>query len=205
MLALIGVFPKQIDRGSRVAQAHGATLGGNFVSSFQASVGFSGQPMLDYEGLERDRLDVSWPPKPQPGHLLINGTFDKLVTKNRMEGRYRRCTYSRLKLACLVLLRQPTQRHLLNAPKEADQCGAIYCISPSPFVPLEELKCEIVISEIDPETSLQKQLLLRCRAEVLRVVADRHLPGWGIACRVLDCSTTLYRGTNALSSSTNEA
>jgi hypothetical protein len=202
MLALIGVFPKQIDRGSDLARAPGATAGGNFASFFQASVGFSGQTMLDYNGLERGRLDVSWPPKPQPGYLPIIGTFEKLEIKNRTNDRYRRRTCSRLKLACLVLLRQ---RRVLNALTEAIQCEAIYCISPSPFVPLEELKCEIVISEIDPETSQQKQLLLRCHAEVLRVVADRHLPGWGIACRAFDCSATLFRGTDAITASIKEA
>ena len=128
--------------------------------------------MLDCNGLERSRLDVSWPPKPQKGYLLLNGTFEKLEIKNRRDDRYRRRTHSRPKLACLVLLRQPTQTLVLNALEVAIHCEAIYCISREPFVPPEELRCEIVICEIDPETSAQKQLLLRCRAEVRRVVAD---------------------------------
>jgi hypothetical protein len=187
-LALIGVFPKQIAG-----------------SSFQVSVAFSGQAMLDCNGLERSGLDVTWPPRSCPGYLLVNGTFEKLEITNQPDDRYRPRPSSRLKLACLVLLRQPTRRQMLNALIETVQCEAIYCISPEPFVPLAELRCEIVTSAIDPETSLQKQLLLRCRAEVLRVVADRHLPGWGIASRVLDCNTTLHRGTNAVAASIREA
>ncbi len=62
----------------------------------------------------------------------------------------------------------------------------LYCISPEPFAPLEEVEVEVVI----PAHMCRRHrgmVFLLCRAEVVRTLADWRVPGYGIDCRVLDC------------------
>ncbi len=63
----------------------------------------------------------------------------------------------------------------------ADYLGSdgMYCISPEVFEPLEELECEVRIQG-------EKLVVMRCRAEIVRVVADWKTPGFGIDCKMLD-------------------
>jgi hypothetical protein len=48
------------------------------------------------------------------------------------------------------------------------------------------LDCEVVIPGQDRGISSKDSLVLRCRAEVVRVVADGLKPGYGLACRLKD-------------------
>jgi hypothetical protein len=46
------------------------------------------------------------------------------------------------------------------------------------------LECEVVIPAQDLGVSAEDSLILHCRAEVIRVVADGLKPGYGLACRL---------------------
>lgn len=59
---------------------------------------------------------------------------------------------------------------------------SLFCTSAEVFEPLEKLECEVRIP--GPTTAV-----VRFRAEVQRVIADCHLDGFGIDCRLLDYET----------------
>jgi len=56
-----------------------------------------------------------------------------------------------------------------------------YCISERPFSPHEWLECELTISSAQPGAPLDKGLVLRCTAEVVRLLPAG--PRFGLACR----------------------
>jgi len=90
-------------------------------------------------------------------------------------------------------LPRPVRLHRLGEPRvfealvEDITCEGFYCNSPELFAPSEEVQCDVIIAGPSLGPPLGATLILRCRAEVLRTVADWHVPGYGIDFQVLDC------------------
>ena len=59
-----------------------------------------------------------------------------------------------------------------------------YCTSARPFSPNERLECEIAVSDFEPASLAEPELVLRCSVEVVRLVANGMEPGYGVACRM---------------------
>lgn len=61
-----------------------------------------------------------------------------------------------------------------------------YCMAPRPFTPGEWIECDILVPTLaDPHRDL---LVLRCRAQVLRVETTGKEDAYGLACRIEDYS-----------------
>jgi PilZ domain len=90
----------------------------------------------------------------------------------------------RLKLPYAVVLHRLGEVSGVKTTIEDISSDGFYCLSAQPFSPNEKLHCEIVIPNQDSASSTEGSLLLRCRAEVVRVMADGRTPGYGLACRL---------------------
>jgi PilZ domain-containing protein len=118
-----------------------------------------------------------------PARDLLRGPWSRGVPKRWGASlREDRGTDPSLKLRCPILLYRPGEPRAVKAVTEEISRQGFYCISPEVFAPLDRVECEVTISL----EGLPKSTTLRCRAEVLRLVADRHLSGYGVVCRVLD-------------------
>jgi hypothetical protein len=92
----------------------------------------------------------------------------------------------RLKLPySIVLYRLGDSRGIRTTTQDISSDG-FYCVSEQPFSPSEKLECEVVIPSQVLGVSNGENLVLRCRAEVVRVIADGLRPGYGLACHVED-------------------
>jgi hypothetical protein len=90
----------------------------------------------------------------------------------------------RLKLPYSIVLHRQGDAVGVETTTENISSDGFYCISEQPFSPNETLECDVVIP--DQEASPEKSLVLHCRAEVIRVMADGLGPGYGLACRLTD-------------------
>jgi hypothetical protein len=64
-------------------------------------------------------------------------------------------------------------------------CEGFFCITESFFTPREKLDCELVLTSDDGQP-VDEAIVLRCRAEVVRVVRHSQNSMFGLACRVAD-------------------
>lgn len=101
---------------------------------------------------------------------------------------------ARCKLSYPVRLHIPGEPQWVPATTSDVSSEGFYCTSASPFRPHAQLDCEIVIP-MEGVTSTppahapypkraQPQLVLRCRVQVVRLVAKGLDPGYGMACRI---------------------
>src|SRR5579863_1485540 len=88
--------------------------------------------------------------------------------------------HPRLRLSYLLRLFRP------GTTAQGLSCDGFYCISDHPVQPHERIECELLIPSEQLGESSEPDLVLRCRAEVVRVVADRLAPRFGVACRLED-------------------
>jgi hypothetical protein len=96
---------------------------------------------------------------------------------------------ARCKLSYPVRLHIPGEGQWVSATTSDVSSDGFYCTSASPFRPHSELDCEIVIPtegvvSPPPAHTAHSQLVLRCRVQVVRLVAKGLDPGYGMACRI---------------------
>ena len=96
---------------------------------------------------------------------------------------------ARCKLSYRVRLHIPGEPSWTPAVTNDVSSEGFYCTSAHPFRPHAQLDCEIVIptggaGPAPPAVVSRSQLVLRCRVEVVRLVARGLDPGYGIACRI---------------------
>lgn len=92
----------------------------------------------------------------------------------------------RLKLPYSIVLHRLGDLTGIQTTAEDISSDGFYCISDQPFSPNEQLDCEVLIPPQDSSGATEKNLVLHCRAEVVRVVADGLKPGYGLACHLKD-------------------
>src|ERR1700722_3707834 len=85
-----------------------------------------------------------------------------------------------------VILYRSAGEGRVEAERERVGSECFYCISEQPFSPLEQLDCEITIPGDQFGCSREEGLVLRCRVEVLRIVAKGLEVGFGVACRLIE-------------------
>jgi len=64
-------------------------------------------------------------------------------------------------------------------------CEGFFCITKSYFSPREKLDCELVLIGGNDQPA-DEAIVLRCRAEVVRVVRENEHSAFGLGCRVAD-------------------
>lgn len=95
----------------------------------------------------------------------------------------------RLKLAYPVRLRQMGEKEQVETRTEDLSCEGFLCVSEHVFSPHEILECELVIPSREADQPVpEHDIVLCCRAEVVRVVPEVLGGMFGIACRFADYS-----------------
>src|SRR5450432_3623547 len=92
----------------------------------------------------------------------------------------------RLKLPYSIVLHRLGDSEGIQTTTQDISSDGFFCISEQPFSPHEKLECEVVIPAQDLRVSEAGSLVLHCRAEVVRVIADGLKPGYGLACHLED-------------------
>lgn len=107
----------------------------------------------------------------------------KIVNGNAQRERRRR---PRLKLAYPLRLYRPGEAFRTETVTENISCDGFFCVTRRAFHSGETLPCEVVIpGEKLGETSVE-DMVLSCRAYVVRVVPWNGGTTFGVACRVMD-------------------
>jgi len=104
-----------------------------------------------------------------------------IVTGEALERRRR----PRLTLAYPVRLFRVGSRSRIETKTENVSCEGFLCITESFFSPREKLDCELVLTTASGRTA-DEAIILRCRAEVVRVERHNENFTFGVACRVSD-------------------
>jgi hypothetical protein len=102
----------------------------------------------------------------------------------RTDGGIDRRRHPRLRLSYLLRLLRPGHSTGIQTQTEDLSCDGFYCIADHPVLPQEMVECELLIPGELAGDPLESGLVLRCRAEVVRVVPDPLAPRFGIACRL---------------------
>jgi PilZ domain len=93
----------------------------------------------------------------------------------------------RVRLAYPVRLIQPGLDVRVETKTEDLSCEGFFCISERVFSPHETLECELVIPGGKPsQPAPERDMVLRCRAEVVRVEPQSRSGAFGVACRFAD-------------------
>jgi hypothetical protein len=100
------------------------------------------------------------------------------------EGGTDRRRHPRVRLSYLLRLFRPGHSAGIETQTEDLSCDGFYCISEHPILPKERIECELLIPGEQADDPWQSDLVLRCRAEVVRVVPDPAGPTFGVACRL---------------------
>ena len=107
----------------------------------------------------------------------------KVVNGNALADRRRR---PRLRLAYCLRLSRPGERSLTETKTEDISCEGFFCVTYRSFCSGETLQCELVIPGGEQDHEIVQEMVLRCRADVVRVVPRENNMGFGIACRLAD-------------------
>jgi hypothetical protein len=91
----------------------------------------------------------------------------------------------RMKLAYPVRLRRAGSPISTDAKTENLSSDGFFCLTRQSFSPRETLLCEIVIPRNQPTDAEERDVVLRCRAEVVRVVYRPDELAFGVACRLV--------------------
>lgn len=92
----------------------------------------------------------------------------------------------RLRLAYPLRLRRPGERSRLETKTEDISCEGFLCATDRIFSPGEILECELVIASAEIRHPLEHDMVLRCQAEVVRVVPRAGGSAFDVACRLAD-------------------
>jgi len=92
----------------------------------------------------------------------------------------------RLRLAYRVRLRRPGDTSPMETKTQNVSCEGFFCTIEGAFSPGESLDCELVISNQELGRSAELAMVLRCRAEVVRVAPQPGTRSVGLACRLAD-------------------
>jgi hypothetical protein len=112
-----------------------------------------------------------------------NMLLPKTVTEDAPDRRRR----PRLRLAYPVRLRHLGDEEPVETKTEDLSCEGFFCISDHLFSPHETVECELVIPSGEPcQPVPEHDIVLRCRAEVVRVVPAGPGGMFGVACRLAD-------------------
>ena len=108
---------------------------------------------------------------------------NRVITADDERDRRRR---PRLRLAYSLRLRRTGETVEVIARTEDVSCDGFYCIAQRPFLPREWLECELVIPGDELGYASGISLVLRCHAEVVRIVPVGLKSECGLACRLED-------------------
>ena len=92
--------------------------------------------------------------------------------------------HPRVRLSYLLRLFQHGHSAGIETQTEDLSCGGFYCILDHPVLPNEKIECELLIPGELPGDPWDSDLVLRCRAEVVRVDPDPLASTFGVACRL---------------------
>ncbi len=92
----------------------------------------------------------------------------------------------RLRLAYALSLRRPGDRSRLETTTLDVSCEGFFCVTDRLFYLGETLDCELVIPAEPDGHAAEQEMVLRCQAEVVRVVPREDSSAFGVACRLAD-------------------
>lgn len=93
---------------------------------------------------------------------------------------------SRLRLAYPLRLYRLGEASRTETKTEDISCEGFFCVTDRRFSPSETLECELVIPGEEPGQAPEQDIILRCRADVVRVVPNADKTAFGVACRLAD-------------------
>jgi hypothetical protein len=100
----------------------------------------------------------------------------------------------RFRLSYPVRFREPGEKVRVETRTEDLSCQGFFCISQRVFSPYETLACELIIpSGALGHLVVVHDMILRCRAEVIRVVPLDPGGPFGVACRFADYTIDVER------------
>jgi hypothetical protein len=92
----------------------------------------------------------------------------------------------RLRLAYAIRLHRPGGEALVETKTHDLSCEGFFCIADRAFSPHDKVECELVIPTGRPDQLFEQDIILRCRAEVVRVEWQGSGGAFGVACRFAD-------------------
>jgi hypothetical protein len=92
---------------------------------------------------------------------------------------------SRLKLAYPVRMRRAGSPLTMEAKTENISSDGFFCLTRQALSLRETLQCEIVIPRAQATDADERDVVLRCRVEVVRVVYRPDELAFGVACRLV--------------------
>ena len=153
--------------------------------------------MIDMGGVQIQEFlgDKRWLQSMPPARNVLQNLVEKFRAES-LSGfdRQGRRIDLNLLLHCPVLLYRLGEPLAIEAWVKEISPQEFYCISPEVFAPRDAVECELMIPAKSLELPHENRLILRCRAEVRRLIADRHISGYGIICRVLAATWDLRAG-----------
>lgn len=90
----------------------------------------------------------------------------------------------RLRLAYPLRLYRSGDASRTETKTEDISCEGFFCVTDRRFSPFETLECELLIPVQEPGQPTEHDIVLRCQAEVVRVVPHIDKTAFGIACRL---------------------
>jgi hypothetical protein len=92
----------------------------------------------------------------------------------------------RLRLAYPLRLYRSGDASRTETTTEDISCEGFFCVTDRHFSPFETLECELLIPLQEAGLTTDHDIILRCQAEVVRVVQRVDEAAYGIACRLSD-------------------
>lgn len=92
----------------------------------------------------------------------------------------------RLKLTYPLHLYRAGEAFRTETTTEDLSCEGFFCFTDSLFSPTETLECELLIPAEEQGEQAEHDILLHCRAQVVRVVLQADNVTFGVACRLSD-------------------
>lgn len=92
----------------------------------------------------------------------------------------------RLRLAYPVRLCRQGESARIETRTENLSCEGFFCITDRIFFPHESLECELLIPGEELGRPFHNDMILRCQAEVVRVVPQEDNTAFGVAFRLAD-------------------
>jgi ferredoxin-like protein FixX len=111
-----------------------------------------------------------------------------VIEVNNVRDRRRR---PRLRLACPVRLYRLDETSWIDTTTENISCEGFFCVTSRLFSPRETLECELLIPSEQFGQPDENEVVLHCRAEVVRIEPKADGKTYGIACRLMDYTLDL--------------
>ena len=106
-----------------------------------------------------------------------------ILSSNDAPDRRRR---RRLRLAYPLRLCRSGEASRTETKTEDISCEGFFCVTDRRFSPFETLECELLIPVQEAGLPAAHDIILRCQAQVVRVVQRVDDAAFGIACRLSD-------------------